>query len=314
MVTFSLASHHASKPKMLEHDCALWQKLIQDRCGLFFSASRLRFLRQSLWERMLLHHIQSYRDYYHYIAFDSAAKAEWQALLELLLNHETSFFRHQPSYTALTEYVLPALMHQQDQAGTISMWSAGCSMGQEVYSLAMAFLEYTDPAACVHLTCEGTRRRTKWRARIIGSDVSHQAVEKARRGQYTSYEMRSLPVSYRQRYFTAIGEGSNVMYQIAERVKSVVEMGCVNLHDLGGSPFSPLPYMGGKGEGVDIIFCQNVLIYFTHENRRAMAQNLCQRLRPGGYLFLGPAEAVDIKLSGVRAVRLANIVLYQCVA
>jgi chemotaxis protein methyltransferase CheR len=91
----------------------------------------------------------------------------------------------------------------------------------------------------------------------------------------------------------------------------MVEFGYVNLHDPASSPFAPLPFMGGRGEGVDVIFCQNVLIYFTSEDRLAIVQRLCQRLRPGGCLFLGPAEVVGLRLPGIQSVQLPDVLLYQ---
>jgi chemotaxis methyl-accepting protein methylase len=289
----------------------LWRDYIRHRCGLCFSDSRVWFLRQSLWERMRLCGTQSYREYYHYVTTHAAGEAEWLALLEGLLNHETGFFRHPPSFTALTEHVLPERLGDKATAAPITMWSAGCSTGQEAYSLAMVFLELTAPPTATHGQQTANEKQAEPQARVIGSDISSLALHKARCGLYKSYEMRSLPDTYRQRYFTMAEAGPQAVYQAGPRLRMMVEFGCVNLHDPASSPFAPLPFMGGRGEGVDVIFCQNVLIYFTSEDRLTIVQQLCQRLRPGGCLFLGPAEVVGLRLPSIQSVQLPDVLMYQ---
>jgi type IV pilus assembly protein PilK len=296
---------------MLVHECTLWRDYIRQRCGLCFSDSRLWFLRQSLWERMRLRGTQSYREYYHYVATPPAGEAEWLALLEGLLNHETGFFRHPPSFTALSEHVLPERLGDRSTAAPLTMWSAGCSTGQEAYSLAMVFLELTAPPTATHGQQTANEKQAEPQARVIGSDISSLALHKARCGLYKSYEMRSLPDTYRQRYFTMAEAGPQAVYQAGPRLRMMVEFGCVNLHDPASSPFAPLPFMGGRGEGVDVIFCQNVLIYFTSEDRLTIVQQLCQRLRPGGCLFLGPAEVVGLRLPSIQSVQLPDVLMYQ---
>jgi chemotaxis methyl-accepting protein methylase len=304
-------SQPANLPELSVQECLLWQEFIRQRCGLVFSASRQRVLRQSLLARMRLHRLQSFREYYHYVAFHPAAAAEWQALLELLLNHETHFFRHQPSFAALTEHVLPALMQDRSQGSTITMWSAGCSLGQEAYSLAMAFLDLTAPPSSPCYKRRGSWAHADWQVKVIGTDISYQALEKARRGQYKFHETRLLPDHYRQHHFTMLKNGPNVVYQVVPRLRAVVDFHYMNLCDpQSASPVLP-PFIGGKGGGVEVIFCQNVLIYFPQEDRSGIVQRLCQFLRPGGYLFLGPAEVLSLRLPGIQPVQLAHVLLYQ---
>jgi chemotaxis protein methyltransferase CheR len=304
-------SSQASLPEISTQECALWQELIQQRCGLFFSASRQRFLRQSLLTRMRLNRIRSFREYYHYVAFHPAARAEWQALLELLLNHESSFFRHQPSFAALTDYVLPGLMQANNPATTITMWSAGCSVGQEVYSLAMAFCELTAPPSSPCYKRLGSWAQAGWQVKVIGTDISPQALEKARCGQYKQHEMRLLPEHHRQHYFTTSEVGAQVMYQVVPQLQAVADFHYMNLCDPNSTPPVLPPFIGGRGGGVEIIFCQNVLIYFPQADRPGIVRRLCQFLRPGGYLFLGPAEVLGLRLPGIQPVPLADVLLYQ---
>jgi chemotaxis methyl-accepting protein methylase len=261
---------------------------------------------------MACHHMGSFRDYYQYVLEDPAGAVEWQLLVELLVNHETSFFRHAPSFAALTQYVLPELIQHADRAQTIVMWSAGCSMGHEAYSLAMACLEVTQAGSAVaSYGLHPNTSSSSYAVRIRGSDISRRALRQARIGRYRWQDVRALPAPYLQQYFTVVGEGQECQYEVVDNVKAVVEFSYINLYDLESSPSAPLPYMGGKDEGVDIIFCQNVLIYFPPETRVQIAQPLCQRLRPGGYLFLGPAEATGLELRGMRTRRCAGALIHQ---
>ena len=298
--------HPVALPEMPPQEYAAWQALIQQRCGLFFSESRQHNLCRGIHERMRLCRMQSYRAYYNHIVSHPTGSAEWQALLDYLLNHDTGFFRHVPSYDALTGYVLPALLHDGRREKLIRMWSAGCSMGQEAYSLAMSFLDFTPPPSTLYLDRVGDDTRAGWQIKVIGSDISRRVLHKARLGQYKPHETRSLPDHYRQRYFTAIGDGHRRIYQIVPTVQSLVKFGYVNLQDPDSSPF-----LAGQSGGMDVIFCQNILIYFTLEDRLEIVQRLCQFLRPGGYLFLGPAEAMGLNLPGMRAVRLDDVMIYQ---
>lgn len=305
----SMTQPHSSESDILALQYAVWQEFIQQRCGLHFTPSRLRFLHQRLEERMRLRHMRSLQEYYHYVAFNPAGTAEWQELLDLLLNNETSFFRHSPSFATLTSHVLPALVQAKGTrpGQTLTMWSAGCSMGQEVYSLAMTCVDFLTPPA-VRYTPETPDLASQWQIKILGSDISRRALAKARQGQYKAHELRSLPERYRSRYFTAVGSGHTLVYHVVPQIQALVDFSPINLQD---PATYPLPYFEHTGGGMDIIFCQNVLIYFDTPHRLEIVQRLCQRLRPGGYLFLGPAEVVGLKLPGIEPVRFADALLYQ---
>jgi chemotaxis methyl-accepting protein methylase len=244
--------------------------------------------------------IWNHNAYYRYVAFNPDGEDEWLKLLDLLLNNETSFFRHPPSFEALTGHVLPRLMQEKEKYGvnTITMWSVGCSTGQEVYSLAIAFLEMIAASFPVN-----TSQRQMWRVKITGSDLSQRVLDKARRGRYRPYEVRRLPDPYRQQYMTVLesGWGGRSFYQVIDQVRALVQFGPVNLHD-------PASY---RVPAQDIIFCQNVLIYFKPESRIEIIRWLCQRLNPGGYLFLAPAEVIGLKLPDLQPVRLKEALIYQ---
>lgn len=290
-----------TQPEIPESVAALWQHFILKRCGLYFNKGQLGYLYRCLWRRMSICRIWKYRNYYHHVASHPDGEGEWQHLLNLLLNNETSFFRHPPSFRAISEYVLPRLMQSKAEAGlkTISMWSAGCSTGQEVYSLAMAFMALTNPA-----WVNNGQSDTPWQAKIIGSDLSQPALRKAKQGCYNPNELRYMPELYRHHYLTSIkakyGSHSQ-LYQIEERIQALVRFDSFNLTTLKQCNIT----------AQDVIFCQNVLIYFRPKDRLEIVRQLCRCLNPGGYLFLAPGEVIDLKLQDIQTVSLPNILLYQ---
>ena len=140
-----------------------------------------------------------------------------------------------------------------------------------------------------------------WQPKVTGSDISQRALDKARRGRYKPYEMRHMPDLYRENYMTVLKDKRSVFHQVADRVRALVQFGYLNLNDPNSFWVS----------AQDVIFCQNVLIYFKPESRVEIVRRLCQRLNPGGYLFLAPAEVVGLRLPGVQPVRLANSLIYR---
>lgn len=187
---------------------------------------------------------------------------ELAALATLLTVGETYFFRSAQHYTVLREVVLPEMR----AAGTTSFraLSAGCATGEEPYSIAMVLEEER---------AEGR----PWNVAIEGVDLNPEALEKARAGVYTDWSLRALDEVRKQRFFTQ----SAKQWKLREAVKKNVSFRAGNLvamHEIGGE--------------FDVIFCRNVLIYFSHEGIVRAIDGLCRLLRPGGYLFLGPAETL----------------------
>lgn len=283
-------------PAMSNPEQEIWQKFIRDRCGMDFAGGQLPFLRQQLWKRMQVHHIRSYKNYYHYVASEVTGTAEWPVLLELLLNNESSFFRHPAALKALTEHLLPELrlLKTEQGADVIAMWSVGCSTGQEPYSMAMVSLDWL---AQLNGTA-GAYQPNGWQIEISGSDISEQALAKARQGRYKSHELRYLPDYYRQRYMRQAGDS---FYEVNEAARALVRFDYFNLTDPATFTVS----------GQDVIFCHNVLIYFQPEDRLKIVNALVERLNPGGYLALTPTSVKRLALAGVYRLDLPEALVYR---
>lgn len=184
-------------------------------------------------------------------------------VLEAMTTNETSFFRDSRPFDALATGILPELMAKRSAERHLTIWSAGCSSGQEAYSTAMLLDElFSDHRG--------------WSARIIASDISTEMLERTRAGVYSQLEVnRGLPVHRLMRYFTRQG----TQWQVEDRLRAMVETRQVNL----AGPWPELPQ-------IDVVLLRNVMIYFDIETKRRILANVRSVLRPGGYLILGGAE------------------------
>lgn len=183
--------------------------------------------------------------------------------VEALLISETSFFRDRTPFEALQTAVLPPLIQSRSSQRSITIWSAGCSTGQEPYSLAM-------------LIRESFPELSTWTVRLIASDVSTRSLSRAQQGLYTHLETsRGLTPAMRDRYFRPVGTS----WQIRDEIRQMVEFRQLNLlHSWHSLP------------QIDIIFLRNVLIYFNSDTKQSILDKVKTYLRSDGYLFLGSGE------------------------
>lgn len=263
------------QPQMTPSDLAVWGALIASRCGMQFGESRERILRRALSDRMTVAGVTSYRRY-HELVSSEAGRAEWESLVEDLANRETSFFRHLPSYTALRDEILPEIIARKvrDGSRTLSLWSAGCSTGQEAYSMAMIAVRTAPPP---------------WRISVEASDISHRALDATRAARYRRFASSPpLPAFATEFLRPALGPHGDTFHEVTAPLRMLVRPSWFNLVEPATYPAGPF----------DVIFCQNVLIYFGSEWRARIVEWLLDRLSPGGTLVPAPGEAAGLKPAG----------------
>lgn len=186
-------------------------------------------------------------------------------VVEALLNNETYFFRDRTPFDLLVRHALPLLRQRRERKRRLTIWSAGCSTGQEVYSLAMLFAQKPD-------LWHG------WTVDIIGTDVSTAVIDRAREGSYSQFEVqRGLGINEMVRWFEEGGEGWRAVEQLRRMVRFQV-------HNLLEQPPQPGAF--------DIILCRNVLLYLNQETRAQAFERLTNALVPDGWLMLGAGETV----------------------
>jgi chemotaxis methyl-accepting protein methylase len=198
-----------------------------------------------------------------------SSDCDCDSLVEHLLDGETGFFRNPKAFESLAKVVLPEMQSRKaDTPLNLRIWSAGCSTGEEAYSIAMSL-------------CETLNGNASWNVHIVGSDIRRDALETAERGLYPQSELENLPRSMVQKYFARVGEH----YLAKPRVRNLVTFASTNL---------ARPHYIGR---FDCIFCMNVLSQFSAAQRASLVHSLHLYLQPGGYLFLGQGEklpAMDV--------------------
>jgi chemotaxis protein methyltransferase CheR len=238
--------------------------LIRDYCGLFFDDASRFVVERRLSRRVMTHHLDDFRDYYRLLLYDKKREDEFTAIIDLLTVNETYFFRELNQLKAFSEEILPELRNTRKEK-KLRIWSAGCSTGEEPYTIGMLILEY------------GNLRG--WDIEILGSDINQRVLTTARRGAYRRNSFRCTEQHFIDKYFKEEGGA----FTISDNVKELVNFCYLNLLDPVRIKF--ISHM-------DVIFCRNVLIYFDHEARKRVIDNFYERLLVGGYLLLGHAESL----------------------
>ena len=247
---------------VVENDLDDFRALIEQRSGVRFDSSRERFFSARVREHLEEKGLASGTDL---MPLVQSSNIEYEALLQRLLTHETSFFRYPSAYEALKKRVLPEVHARKFWATprTLRIWSAGCSTGEEPYSIAIALAEMASFA-------------TGWNIEILATDISRQAVSRGVRAVYPRRSLGSLTPDQIGAWFTPVGGQFEVKPAIRNKVSFVV-MNLVQCLYLGR---------------MDCIFCMNVLIYFSDERREQLIRCFYDCLEPGGYLLLGHSESL----------------------
>jgi chemotaxis protein methyltransferase CheR len=276
-----MSERHGAGHGLSEHELSEIRMLIEERTGIHFDDSRERFFSTRVREHM---HEKGYGRGTDLLRAVRKTNIEYEALLERLLTQETTFFRYPAVFEAFEKRVLPELHVKKfwRNPRTLRVWSAGCSTGEEPYSIAITILDSLSFADA-------------WNVEILATDVGRQALKYAERGIYSGRSIASVNERQLANHFSKVDGG----FQVKTRIRKLVNLAQLNLA-------SPV-YVGR----MDLIFCMNVLIYFTEERRRAMVQRFFDALEPGGYLFLGHSESISKMPVKFQAIVLGDCILYR---
>jgi len=255
----------------------LWEKLLEARTGIQLASQQKVLLQTQIAIRMRELGIDNYDDYFRQVKQDNkSGLVEWQVLVDRLVVKETTFFRHRPSLDFVRQYLKNQIL-QSRLHGSIDMWSVGCSTGEEPYGLAML----------AHQCLSESDQQMYFGVTAV--DVSLPALSIARRGVYGERSMSFLMDGERQNFFRPYDDKH---YEILPRLKKRVCFSQANINDLDDLPVQLM----------DVIFCQNVLIYFRRWRRKEILNQLIKRLKPGGLLVIGLGETTDWQHSEMQKV------------
>ena len=256
---------------MTRNDFAFFSNLIQSRCGIKMPDIKKTMLESRLRKRLRHLGLKNFREYLEYIESPTGKTSELVSMIDVVTTNKTDFFREAAHFDYLYSKSVPNLMERfgAGRNRDLRIWSAGCSSGEEPYTLAMVLSDYS-------------RSEEKLSFSILGTDISTQVLEKARRAVYAEEKVEPVPAVMKKRYLLRSRDRSSKMVRIVPTLRKLVEYGRLNFLDDNY----------GINQKFDVIFCRNVLIYFERENQRSILLKLLKHLEPGGYLFTGHSETL----------------------
>jgi chemotaxis protein methyltransferase CheR len=265
-----------------DREFSLYRKLIYSKAGICLSPTKKAFLEARLNRRIRELGMDSFQAYYQHVTQNQNG-SELEQLLDRVSTNETHFFREPRQFEFLEQQILPDWKAEGSSGSRprrIRVWSAGCSTGEEPYSLAMILLDHFPQGS-------------GWEIEIIATDLSSRALKSARKAVWSIAKAREIPQSYLKRFMRK-GTGSQQAYMKAgPEIQAIIRFQHLNLNEEHYAMTGPF----------DLIFCRNVLIYFDAESRARVVDRLVNYLAPAGFLLVGHAESLSGVSDRIRHVR-----------
>jgi len=276
---------HDVGPTLDLREFRLLRDYVNKFCGIYFADDSSYIVERRLRERLRELGLENFTEYYRYVRYHPKAESELERAAEVLTTNETYFFREAYQLRAFVDEVLPTVRARALARGSkrIDVWSAGCSSGEEVYTIGMLI--------------EASGLFEGWNVRIFGNDISRRVLSKARDATYTSASFRAMIPDY-ERFFISTDEGK----QVHPRIRAMCHFGHLNLMNERRAAIV------GR---VDVTFCRNVLIYFDDASRRKVLDTIYQRLYRGGYLLLGHSESLLQTSTAFEIAQLTTDIVYR---
>ena len=263
--TFSTESVELS-----DREFQMFRALIFEKSGISLNEGKKELVRTRLGTRMREGGFKSYMDYFKYIKEDRT-ETELVTLLDAISTNLTSFFREINHFHFLTKTIIPEMVAKKRTSGMkeARVWSAGCSSGEEPYSIAFTLMDHMETIQT-------------WDVKILATDISTQMLERAARGLYKEDNVKSLPKNVVLKYFQKEQSEEKTFYQVRKEVRDIVHFKRFNLMT------ATFPFK----RKFDFIFCRNVMIYFDKPTQQTLINKFFNHLTPGGYLLIGHSESL----------------------
>jgi chemotaxis protein methyltransferase CheR len=273
-----------SVTEMNAEEFRLLRDLIHQHCGIYFRDDMRFLLERRLTPRLRVHRLGDYLSYHRLLRFDPGRMAELDAAVELLTTNETYFFREPEQLASFTNEILPMLAEERRATRKLRIWSAGCSSGEECYTLAILIAD--------------SGLFQGWDVEIFGCDISRRVIATARSGVYGPNALRATTPEMLNRWFRPEG----TRWAVAESLRRMVSFGQLNLLDREA--------LGLVGK-VDVVFCRNVMIYFDMPARKQLLRGFHDKLEEGGFLLLGHSESLINITADFELVHLRHDLVYR---
>ncbi|WP_085552600.1 CheR family methyltransferase [Azospirillum agricola] len=276
-----------SSPGLPPADYEMLCDFLRERTGLSFTEAKRYFVDRRVATRMAAVGVATVREYLRLLRFQASGE-ELQLLVNLMTVNETYFFREKYQFDCLVNSALDEVVRGRPPGARVRIWSAGCSTGEEPYSIALMLLEYW-------------RRVDEFEIELYASDIDSSVLARAQEGIYEERSLQGLPAHLRSKYFRRIGSAPD-RWQIIEELRESIDFSHVNIVD---------PEQLRAFRGIDVIFCRNLLIYFDDLGRREAASMFYDALAPNGFVCLGHSESMSRISSLFVPRRFPDAILYQ---
>lgn len=276
--------------KISPKEFVIIRDIVRERTGIYIRDSRSDYLEYRLKDRMLATGIHSFEEYYYYLKYSPGTSGELQSLINLITVQETSFFRNPDQLKSFQTAVLKEILEKKNKSGhrSLRIWSAACSTGEEPLTLSIILNEYL-------------QYLFNWDVEILATDISTRALDLAKKGNYDEQRFKDIPKELTEKYFTQTNGG----YMAKETLTRLIK----HLHMNLTSDFEKNLII--SKQKMDVIFCRNVFIYFPDEVKEKITEGFYNVLNPGGYLFLGNAESIDIRKIPFKMTFMPGGMVYQ---
>ncbi len=255
--------------KISDEEFTQLRDFIYAQSGIFIASNRKYLLENRLAGRIRELNLKTFGEYHYYLLYDPGRRRELSRLFDVITTSETGFYRNPPQLKVFQDTVLPEVLAElrKTRLKKLHIWSAGCSTGEEPYTLAIILLEVLGAELA------------QWSVKITANDLSEAVLQSARRGAYNDYTLRTTPKEIVAKYFTK----EENLFKIRPEVKRLVSFGQINLNDRAGMK---------RLERSHFVFCRNVIIYFDDEMKKNVISSFYDNLLTGGYLFIGHSESL----------------------
>jgi chemotaxis protein methyltransferase CheR len=271
-----------TKLRLTDGDLRVISDIVHCNSGIVLNDGKRELVLARISKQVRASGCESVTEFLHQLMADSAG-TKLVKLIDALSTNVTSFFREPDHFAFISDQVLPKLRQPVLRSADrrLRLWSAGCSSGEEAYSLAITLAEALKAAATSCFTSSCIQRASGWDVKILATDISSRMLDAAREGNYSGQSMEHMPVALLSRYFIMRSKTSGLIYDVRPQLRDLVRFRHLNL-------IGPWPFRGP----LDVIMCRNVMIYFDKPTQENLVHRFWNCLKPGGLLFTGHSESL----------------------
>ncbi|MBN2040971.1 MAG: protein-glutamate O-methyltransferase CheR [Spirochaetes bacterium] len=250
--------------RLTDSEFEKFAKLVYNESGIFLKTTKLTLLSNRLRKRLNALNLKTFTEYYDYINSLADRSKEIESLIDVVSTNETYFFRNEKQFESLTGECFPEISKRKQTDKRLRIWSAGCSTGEEPYTIGICILEAGS-------LFQG------WDIEIIATDIAYSVLDFAKKGEYSGRRIDKVKPELLKKYFL---KSDSEQYTIKDEVKKIINFKLLNL------------FKDSYPVNIDIIFCRNVMIYFDKEHQKKLLSGFYRSIQNNGYLFLGHSETI----------------------